>query len=638
MNETMTDVKQPKEMKDVFALLFQNKSATAKDKAGTTKTSLNSFQAALQESLKDNDKGDMKTTLQALFQKKVELTGAKKSALTAKVADKTGMAMTIDQQLAQQLALLMGDLADSGKVDKSEGLQKSDLIAALQKMMKGKDQAGKISVVLTVPEMKTIAVPSETKVKVEGIPGMPVLSATASAKDKNVLALLNQIAEGKGTDDTITLLMEALKEGTMVLKGSEKANDAALLKPATATASLDDMKAQIEAFVTKIIKTDKEDLTKETSASLAAQIMTAFANLEKTIAGNSAEGEKDQSSAEATKAVDLFKTKIADILVQNGFDGETAERISEQVKKIAVIKEIFLPDMNMASKPLFDKLVQDEKAVLTAEDTETKLQGSMRAAFVSKKNPVSEKLSVSEKTPIIVEPDSDVKEQLNIQSKGDGKVIKTESAVFASFLKLEGEQEREFLNETVNRLNVIGDESSRKAMSATAKKAFLADRPAGTETLSSFTAFQNVSANAEVSSSVQPVRAQDIIAQIADLKNTQPDPSGRVKIVLDPPNLGSVEMDIAVRGNRVSAVMTAESSQVRQILQSHAEEMKQALVDQGFRIDHIDVKQPEDKGNQQWAQGGREWSQQGGYQQRRERQPRQKFEMPENMIQFNAVA
>jgi flagellar hook-length control protein FliK len=191
----------------------------------------------------------------------------------------------------------------------------------------------------------------------------------------------------------------------------------------------------------------------------------------------------------------------------------------------------------------------------------------------------------------------------------------------------------------MSRLNIIGDEVPRKAASAMTRKAFLADQPRGTETLSSLTSFQNVSANAEVSSSVQPVRAQDIIAQIADLQNAQPDPSGRVKIVLDPPNLGTVEMDIAVRGNRVSAVMTADSSQVRQILQSHAEEMKQALVDQGFRIDHIEVRQPEDKGNQQWAQGGREWGQQGGgYQQRRERQPQQKFEMPENIIQFNAVA
>ena len=76
--------------------------------------------------------------------------------------------------------------------------------------------------------------------------------------------------------------------------------------------------------------------------------------------------------------------------------------------------------------------------------------------------------------------------------------------------------------------------------------------------------------------------------------------SGRVRIALNPPNLGTLDMDVLVRdNNKVHVILQAESNDVRQILQSHMESLKGSLRSQGLVADTIQVfaQEKSDGGN-----------------------------------------
>jgi flagellar hook-length control protein FliK len=64
---------------------------------------------------------------------------------------------------------------------------------------------------------------------------------------------------------------------------------------------------------------------------------------------------------------------------------------------------------------------------------------------------------------------------------------------------------------------------------------------------------------------------------------------GRVKIALTPPHLGTLDMDVLVRNNKVQIIIQAENNDVRQTLQSNVETLKNALSNQGLIADSINV-------------------------------------------------
>lgn len=66
--------------------------------------------------------------------------------------------------------------------------------------------------------------------------------------------------------------------------------------------------------------------------------------------------------------------------------------------------------------------------------------------------------------------------------------------------------------------------------------------------------------------------------------------SGRVRIALNPPSLGTLDMDVLVRdNNKVHVILQAENNDVRQMLQSHMESLKGSLRSQGLIADTIQV-------------------------------------------------
>ena len=391
--------------------------------------------------------------------------------------------------------------------------------------------------------------------------------------------------------------------------------------------------SRIESVVAKMIENEAAGLTEETATAIAAQISSVIADFVKSTANKTASQEKETNGAKNIETETLFKAKIADVLTGNGFNKETADRIAGQIKTVTIASasEKTLPDMNIAAKPLFDQLMQKET-------------DSLQATAAQGKSPEGSKVS-----PVLAEAASRIPTAENAAEKSiptmdyrgkDAVDMKKDRTSFAVSTGNAAMQNREALAETELSAGLAQEDFLRSNVGQVKQKNYSSETIMNTESVPNLTALQQASESSEPPSAAQPVRAQDIIAQIADLRNAQTDPAGRVKIVLDPPNLGTVEMDIIIRGDRVNAVMTAETSEVRQILQAHADDMKQALSDQGFRIDRIEVKQSEEKGNQQWTGGSHEGNQQqdGGYRQRRERNQQNKFELSDYTAPLSVMA
>ncbi|MFH1081226.1 MAG: flagellar hook-length control protein FliK [Pseudomonadota bacterium] len=84
-------------------------------------------------------------------------------------------------------------------------------------------------------------------------------------------------------------------------------------------------------------------------------------------------------------------------------------------------------------------------------------------------------------------------------------------------------------------------------------------------------------------------RTQSIINQIIDAKQAMNGDFGRIRIVLSPPNLGTVDLKIVVRNERVEVVMTADNSSVQQALQSRTDDICNALQRHDLKIESFQV-------------------------------------------------
>ncbi len=83
---------------------------------------------------------------------------------------------------------------------------------------------------------------------------------------------------------------------------------------------------------------------------------------------------------------------------------------------------------------------------------------------------------------------------------------------------------------------------------------------------------------------------------------------GRVRLSLDPPDLGSVDMDLIVDRNGVKLVLFSEAGEVRNVLQANMDQLRGSLHDQGMnRFDIIVQDRPaSDGGGWQAGNSGRE--------------------------------
>ena len=97
------------------------------------------------------------------------------------------------------------------------------------------------------------------------------------------------------------------------------------------------------------------------------------------------------------------------------------------------------------------------------------------------------------------------------------------------------------------------------------------------------------------------INTQAVIDQILDAKQSMNNGFGRVRITLDPPNLGTVNLEIVVRKERVEVVMTADNSGVQQALQSRVDDIRTALQRQDLKIENFQILLQDNATNQQQA-------------------------------------
>ena len=100
---------------------------------------------------------------------------------------------------------------------------------------------------------------------------------------------------------------------------------------------------------------------------------------------------------------------------------------------------------------------------------------------------------------------------------------------------------------------------------------------------------------------------QEVAGQIIDgASNLLMKGSSRIVITLEPPNLGTLNMDIRVQHDMVRMSLVADNYEVKQVLNSNLDQLKTALQGQGLNIDRFDVlvNERSHDGNQGFQQGG----------------------------------
>jgi flagellar hook-length control protein FliK len=111
-----------------------------------------------------------------------------------------------------------------------------------------------------------------------------------------------------------------------------------------------------------------------------------------------------------------------------------------------------------------------------------------------------------------------------------------------------------------------------------------------------------------IAGSPSAVKPQAVMSQVLDgavevLRNG----SDRLALTLQPPRLGTLDLDVAVKDNRVTMIMLADNQEVKQMLQSGMEDLRNALQDKGFQIDRLEVliqNRPDDAGAGFWQEAG----------------------------------
>ncbi len=95
------------------------------------------------------------------------------------------------------------------------------------------------------------------------------------------------------------------------------------------------------------------------------------------------------------------------------------------------------------------------------------------------------------------------------------------------------------------------------------------------------------------------IDARALISQVA----AQARKAGRIRIVLTPPRMGTLDMDVVVRDNKVQVILKAENNDVWHALKSNTTSLETALRNQGLMVDTIQVSVQEKFGDNNFGFG-----------------------------------
>jgi|GEM_PF-6689754 flagellar hook-length control protein FliK len=87
-----------------------------------------------------------------------------------------------------------------------------------------------------------------------------------------------------------------------------------------------------------------------------------------------------------------------------------------------------------------------------------------------------------------------------------------------------------------------------------------------------------------------PIEPAQIIQRVAvEFRETLAQESGRVRMTLTPPSLGTLELDVMVRNGKVRVMLFADSREVQRMLSGNIDSLKSSLQGQGMTIDRCEV-------------------------------------------------
>jgi len=199
---------------------------------------------------------------------------------------------------------------------------------------------------------------------------------------------------------------------------------------------------------------------------------------------------------------------------------------------------------------------------------------------------------------------SDIKES---EIKTDQRKTETSQDNIFSTNQLNREGEK-----TQNNANTVSDGFKLETPGEKGFREFPAIKTDTTLVTSSadFSGIKGILGNAEISTKgdiTTPVQFQDVFDQITDsAMNMMKKSYNRIVVTLDPPNLGTLNMDVKVHNDTVTMLLVADNHDVKQILNSNLEQLKTALQGQGLNIDRFDVlvQDRQYDGNQSFQPGG----------------------------------
>jgi flagellar hook-length control protein FliK len=110
-----------------------------------------------------------------------------------------------------------------------------------------------------------------------------------------------------------------------------------------------------------------------------------------------------------------------------------------------------------------------------------------------------------------------------------------------------------------------------------------------------------------------PIAEEKVIAQVVGkLTLTRGEGQSSITMNLNPEELGRVRLELTVEGDRVRAQFHAQSQQVQEVLEKHLPKLREALENQGLKLDEVRVSSDSSQ-----QQGGK-----GFYQDQRQSAPR----------------
>ncbi len=141
-----------------------------------------------------------------------------------------------------------------------------------------------------------------------------------------------------------------------------------------------------------------------------------------------------------------------------------------------------------------------------------------------------------------------------------------------------------------------------KQQSAGTAQAEIRDVPAGTGAISASSPGRGID-------NPTPARPQAVVSQVLEgATQILRSGSGRVVMSLQPPQLGTLDLDVVVQDNRVKMVLMADNQEVKQMLQAGMDDLRNALQDKGFQIDSMEVlvqNRPDGRAGQDfWQEAG----------------------------------